>query len=45
MTQDYNGRQQEGFGPMEMTVHKGMRWSAANAYLRPALKRRQRAAR
>jgi choline dehydrogenase len=38
-TPDYNGRQQEGFGPMEMTVHKGRRWSAANAYLRPALKR------
>ncbi len=38
LTQDYNGRQQEGFGPMEMTVHKGFRWSAANAYLRPARK-------
>jgi choline dehydrogenase len=38
-TDDYNGRQQEGFGPMEQTVHKGRRWSAANAYLRPALKR------
>jgi choline dehydrogenase len=36
VTADYNGRQQEGFGPMEMTVHKGFRWSAANAYLRPA---------
>ncbi|MFO1032888.1 MAG: choline dehydrogenase [Hyphomicrobiales bacterium] len=36
VTNDYNGRQQEGFGPMEMTVHKGFRWSAANAYLRPA---------
>jgi choline dehydrogenase len=39
MTDDYNGHQQEGFGPMEMTVHNGFRWSAANAYLRPALKR------
>lgn len=39
VTDDYNGRQQEGFGPMEMTVHKGIRWSAANAYLKPALKR------
>ncbi|GAA6182350.1 choline dehydrogenase [Shimia sp. NS0008-38b] len=39
VTQDYNGHQQEGFGPMEMTVHKGRRWSAANAYLKPALKR------
>jgi len=38
-TDDYNGEKQEGFGPFEMTVHKGQRWSAANAYLRPALKR------
>ena len=37
-TSDYNGEKQEGFGPMEQTVHKGRRWSAANAYLRPALK-------
>ena len=36
---DYNGRQQEGFGAMEMTVHNGIRWSAANAYLKPALRR------
>jgi len=39
VTGDYNGRQQEGFGPMEQTVWKGRRWSAANAYLRPALRR------
>ena len=39
ITKDYNGRQQEGFGPFEMTVWKGQRWSAANAYLKPALKR------
>ncbi|MEN8831771.1 choline dehydrogenase [Pacificibacter sp.] len=38
-TDDYNGEKQEGFGPMEQTVYKGRRWSAANAYLRPALKR------
>jgi choline dehydrogenase len=38
-TDDYNGQQQEGFGPMEQTVYNGRRWSAANAYLRPALKR------
>lgn len=38
-TADYNGEKQEGFGPMEQTVHKGRRWSAANAYLKPALKR------
>jgi choline dehydrogenase len=39
LTHDYNGEKQEGFGPFEMTVWKGRRWSAANAYLRPALKR------
>ena len=39
VTEDYNGSQQEGFGAMEMTVWKGRRWSAANAYLRPAMKR------
>ncbi|MGB5329375.1 MAG: choline dehydrogenase [Gammaproteobacteria bacterium] len=38
-TDDYNGRQQEGFGPMHMTVKNGVRWSAANAYLKPALQR------
>ena len=37
-TDDYNGEKQEGFGPMEQTVYRGRRWSAANAYLRPALK-------
>ncbi|WP_109466452.1 choline dehydrogenase [Albibacillus kandeliae] len=39
LTDDYNGEKQEGFGPMDMTVWQGRRWSAANAYLRPALKR------
>ncbi len=39
VTQDMNGYQQEGFGAMDMTVHKGRRWSTAMAYLRPALKR------
>lgn len=38
-TDDYNGEKQEGFGPMEQTVWQGRRWSAANAYLKPALKR------
>ena len=37
-TDDYNGEKQEGFGPMEQTVWQGRRWSAANAYLRPAQK-------
>jgi len=38
-TGDYNGYQQEGFGPMHMTVKDGVRWSTANAYLKPALGR------
>ena len=37
-TDDYNGARQEGFGPMEATIWQGRRWSAANAYLRPAQK-------
>ena len=37
VTDDYNGAQQEGFGAMEATIHEGQRWSAARAYLRPAL--------
>lgn len=36
VTSDYNGQQQEGFGAMEATIWKGQRWSAANAYLKPA---------
>jgi choline dehydrogenase len=39
-SKDVNGFQQEGFGRMDMTVGAGRRCSAANAYLRPALKRR-----
>ncbi len=39
-TDDYNGEKQEGFGPMDQTVWKGRRWSAANAYLKPALRRK-----
>ena len=38
-TEDYNGSKQEGFGLMEQTIFRGRRWSAANAYLKPALKR------
>jgi choline dehydrogenase len=38
-TSDVNGFQQEGFGRMDMTVQNGRRCSAANAYLRPAMKR------
>ena len=38
-TADVNGFQQEGFGRMDMTVGGGRRCSAANAYLRPAMRR------
>ena len=38
-TADINGAQQEGFGRMDMTVANGRRSSAANAYLRPAIRR------
>jgi len=37
-TGDYNGQRQEGFGPFDATIWQGRRWSAASAYLRPALK-------
>ncbi|MFA6154225.1 choline dehydrogenase [Mesorhizobium sp.] len=40
LTDDYNGSKQEGFGPMEQTIRGGRRWSAASAYLKPALKRK-----
>ncbi|QND59377.1 choline dehydrogenase [Mesorhizobium huakuii] len=40
LTDDYNGSKQEGFGPMEQTIRGGRRWSAASAYLKPALQRR-----
>ncbi|MCY1351140.1 Oxygen-dependent choline dehydrogenase [compost metagenome] len=38
-TDDCNGYMQEGFGAMHMTVKDGVRWSTANAYLRPAMER------
>jgi choline dehydrogenase len=34
-TDDMNGYQQEGFGVMDATIHKGRRWSASNAYIHP----------
>ena len=39
-TPDYNGAQQEGFGVWQMTSKDGRRCSAADAYLRPALERK-----
>uniref|UniRef100_A0A671KDA3 Choline dehydrogenase n=1 Tax=Sinocyclocheilus anshuiensis TaxID=1608454 RepID=A0A671KDA3_9TELE len=38
-TDDMNGFQQEGVGWMDMTIHRGKRWSTASAYLWPALSR------
>ena len=38
-TTDYNGQQQEGFGPMHMTVGSGVRSSTSNAYIKPAKNR------
>ena len=37
---DFNGASQEGFGPYQLTIRDGKRWSAASAYLRPALARK-----
>ncbi|MBW8815954.1 MAG: choline dehydrogenase [Caulobacterales bacterium] len=39
LTQDFNGFQQEGWGPYQLTIHDGERWSAARGYLHPALGR------
>jgi len=39
LSDDINGWRQEGFGRMDMTVRKGVRWSTANAYLKPAMAR------
>lgn len=36
---DFNGAAQDGFGPYQVTQRAGRRWSAADAYLRPALRR------
>jgi choline dehydrogenase len=38
-TADFNGFKQEGFGPYQLTIKNGRRWSAASAYLTPVLER------
>lgn len=38
-TADFNGAQQEGFGPYQLTIKDGARCSTAVAFLRPALSR------
>ncbi|WOJ94521.1 choline dehydrogenase [Congregibacter variabilis] len=40
ITADSNAQQQEGFGPMHMTVKDGLRCSTARAYLHPVLARK-----
>ena len=40
VTDDFNGDHPEGFGCYQVTIRNGRRWSAADAFLRPALRRR-----
>ena len=40
LNDDYNGERQDGFARMQMTIRNGRRESAATAYLRPALERK-----
>lgn len=37
---DYNGAEQEGFARLQMSIRRGRRHSASNAYLRPVLYRK-----
>ncbi len=39
ITKDVNGFQQEGFARFDRNIRKGRRWSAAQAYLHPAMSR------
>ena len=36
---DYNSPEQDGVSPAQVTQRNGRRWSAADAFLRPAMKR------
>jgi choline dehydrogenase-like flavoprotein len=40
VTDDYNAAEQHGFSRMQSTIRNGRRCSAADAYLRPALRRK-----
>jgi choline dehydrogenase len=40
LTTDVNGYRQEGFAPFDRNIHRGRRLSAAGAYLRPVMARR-----
>jgi len=37
LTDDFNGREQEGLGLYQVTQYRGERWSAARAYLHPVM--------
>jgi choline dehydrogenase len=39
ITPDHNGYRQEGLHVAQVSIHEGVRWSSARAYLRPALER------
>ncbi len=39
LTDDVNGRRQEGFARFDRNINRGRRWSAAQAYLHPAMDR------
>jgi choline dehydrogenase len=39
LTDDVNGYRQEGFARFDRNINNGRRWSAARAYLHPAMKR------
>jgi choline dehydrogenase-like flavoprotein len=39
VTEDFNGERPEGFGCYQVSIRNGRRWSAADAFLRPALRR------
>ena len=40
LSDDFNGPHPEGLGCYRVTIRRGKRWSAADAFLRPALRRR-----
>jgi choline dehydrogenase len=40
LNDDFNGERQDGFGFFDTTIHRGLRWSTATAYLKPIRKRR-----
>jgi choline dehydrogenase len=40
-TKDFNGYQQEGFGPYQLTIKDGKRWSSSAAFLQPIIGKRE----